>query len=150
MTATTQQEALTALLIERWEKASRKLEELGAAIPADSLDSLHVAGIRSSASGVLRHVAYWNQYFANTLRGNPADSSGEELPAAAYPTKASVLKVLQESSAAAATAVRELRGPLDPKTAELILSFVEHTSEHYGQLVVFTRMMGIVPPASRT
>ena len=35
------------------------------------------------------------------------------------------------------------------KTLELILTFLEHNSEHYGQLAVYARLMGIVPPASR-
>ena len=35
------------------------------------------------------------------------------------------------------------------KMLELILTFLEHNSEHYGQLAVYARLMGIVPPASR-
>jgi hypothetical protein len=29
------------------------------------------------------------------------------------------------------------------------LSFISHSSEHYGQLVVYYRLNGLVPPASR-
>jgi len=28
------------------------------------------------------------------------------------------------------------------------MTFVEHTAEHYGQLAVYGRLIGIVPPAS--
>jgi hypothetical protein len=36
-----------------------------------------------------------------------------------------------------------------PNAAELWMSFISHSSEHYGQLVVYYRLNGIVPPASR-
>ena len=38
---------------------------------------------------------------------------------------------------------------LSPEAAELLVSFIEHNCEHYGQLVVYARLSGIVPPASR-
>jgi uncharacterized damage-inducible protein DinB len=149
MTAKTQQDALTAVLIEGWEKASRKLEELADAVPENAFDSRRATDIRS-VSEVLRHVAFWNQYVADTLKGKQADDTGNELSPASCPTKASILKALKQSSGDAAAALRERQGPVDGKTAELIVSFVEHTSEHYGQLAVYARLMGIVPPASRT
>jgi uncharacterized damage-inducible protein DinB len=38
---------------------------------------------------------------------------------------------------------------MDLKTIEMLATFIEHTTEHYGQLVVYARLNGIVPPASR-
>jgi hypothetical protein len=38
----------------------------------------------------------------------------------------------------------------ESKITELVATFLEHTSEHYGQLAVYARMKAIVPPASRT
>lgn len=149
MTATVRQlEAMTALLIERWEQESQKIAELAEAISAKEFDSRPRAGIRSF-SEVLRHVAFWNQYVADTLNGKKADDAGNELPRAAYSTKASILEALKRNAAYVASALRE-RGSLDLKATELIMTFVEHTSEHYGQLVVYTRLMGITPPASLT
>jgi len=45
--------------------------------------------------------------------------------------------------------VREHRGYLSLKSMELVVTFLGHTSEHYGQLAVHGRLMGIFPPASR-
>ena len=147
--ANMQQEAgLAAVLIARWEQASRKMGELAEVIPADQLDSRPLAGIRSF-SDVLRHVAFWNQYVAGKLNGKQADDAGNELPQAKYSTKTSILEALKSSSEDVAKALREHRTALDCKATELIMTFVEHTSEHYGQLVVYTRLLGIVPPASR-
>ena len=144
-----EQEALTAVLLGRWEQASRKVVELAEVIPADEFDSRPLAGIRS-LSEVLRHVAFWNQYAADSLKGRQADEAANELPPAAYSTKASILEALKRTSADAAMALREHPGAIDLKATELIMTFIEHTSEHYAQLVVYTRLMGIVPPASRT
>jgi len=46
--------------------------------------------------------------------------------------------------------LREHRGGLPPKSIELVMTFVEHAPAHYGQLAVYGRLMGIVPPAFRT
>jgi uncharacterized damage-inducible protein DinB len=149
MIANMQQEGgSTAVLIGRWEQASRKMAELAEVIPPDRLDSQPLAGIRSFGD-VLRHVAFWNQYVADTLNGKQAADDGNELPQAKYSAKASILEALKSSSEDVAKALRENRTALDCKTTELIMTFVAHTSEHYGQLVVYTRLLGIAPPASR-
>jgi uncharacterized damage-inducible protein DinB len=144
-----QQGELMSALVGTWEQSSRKVAELAAVIPAAEFDSRPLTGIRS-VSELLRHVAFWNQYVADTLRGKKADDMGNELPPTAYATKASIIEALSGSSVDVATALREYHPPLDLKATELIMTFVKHTSEHYGQLVVYTRLMGIVPPASQT
>jgi uncharacterized damage-inducible protein DinB len=149
MASIQQQEALMAILVGRWEQVSRKVAELAEVIPGNEFDSRPLAGIRSF-SEVLRHIAFWNQYVAHTLNGKEADDTGNELPPAGYSTKVSILEALKHSSADVAMALHGPHSSLDLKAAELIITFVEHTSEHYGQLVVYTRLMGIVPPASRT
>ena len=143
------QEALTNVLLGRWEQACRKVAELSEVIPADEFGSRPLEGIRT-VSEVLRHIAFWNQYVADKLNGKQADDAANELAAAEYSTKALILEAVQRTSAYVSQALRQHGGPLDLKTTELIMTFVEHTSEHYGQLVVYARLMGIVPPASRT
>jgi uncharacterized damage-inducible protein DinB len=144
-----QDEALTTLLASRWEQASRKIEGLADVFPADEFDSRPLAGVRTFGE-VLRHVAFWNQYVADSLRGRKMDDSANELPAADYSTKAKILDALMRASQDVASALRQCEVPRDGKVAELLMTFIEHTSEHYGQLVVYARLMGIVPPASHT
>ena len=144
-----QQEPLTAALLAKWEQSSRKVEELAGVIPANEFDSRPLTGVRS-VSEVLRHLAFWNQYFADTLRGKKADDTGNELSPTEYASKTSILEAMKRTSADVASALREPHCPLEVKATELIMTFMEHTSEHYGQLVVYARLMGIVPPASRT
>jgi uncharacterized damage-inducible protein DinB len=149
MTAKAEQEnALTTLLVERWEQVSRKIADLAEEFPAEKFESQPVAGLRTCGE-VLRHVAFWNQFVADSMHRRKADDTTNELPIAAFPTKASVLEALKQTSRDVAEALRDHNASVDSKTLEVVMPFVEHTSEHYGQLVVYARLIGIVPPASR-
>ena len=139
---------LATMLIGRWEQAGAKMAALAEAIPDERYETAPVDGVRS-VGDVLRHVAFWNRYVADCARGNKADDSANELPKAEYSTKPRLLTALRRSSADAAAALRDVPGQLPPQTAEMIVTFLEHTSEHYGQLVVYARLSGIVPPVSR-
>ena len=142
------EQPLARLLIERWEQVSRKFAELADELPVEKFEWVPVAGTRSYG-GVLRHVAFWNQYVTASLRGLNGDESANEVSAADYPTKDKVLTVLRTSASSAAAALREQGGDLSPKSMELLMTFLEHTSEHYGQLAVYARLMNIIPPAFR-
>ena len=147
-TAVRPKEELAAMLAGRWEQVSRKFADLAQALPEGQLESHPVAGTRN-AGEVVRHVAFWNRYLADSLRGNPADDTANELPREQFPTKARVLEALQQSAGDVAAALAERAAPLDSKAAELVASFLEHTSEHYGQLAVYARISGVTPPASQ-
>lgn len=140
---------LTPLFAARWEQASEKFIVLAEAIPAEFFEKSPVAGTRTCAA-VLRHVAFWNQYVADTLRGGTQNDADNELPASEYPDKESIIAELKRTTREVASTLRGRSGELDAQTAELMMTFVEHTSEHYGQLVVYARLGGIVPPASRS
>lgn len=144
-----QKDMLSALLTSRWEQTGVKLATLAEAFPAEHYETKPVDSVRTFGD-VLRHLAFWNQFVADSAGGRKADDTSNELPAADYATKAKILAVLKKSAAEAAAALEERSAGLPPETVEMVLSFIEHTSEHYGQLVVYARLYGIVPPASRT
>ena len=149
MTAhTTERQAISGNLISRWEQVSAKLSKLAEEYPEEKYETSPAPGVRSFGD-VLRHVAFWNQYVADSARGQKADDTTNELPKKKYATKGTILSVLGKSSDDAAAALREHKAGLDPEKAALAQSFIEHNCEHYGQLVVYARMAGIVPPASR-
>lgn len=144
-----QQESTQAsLLADRWGQSVKKLAELAGPFPADRLEWTPAAGVRSYG-GVLRHVAFWNGYVADCLNGQQADDSLNELPVAEYPTKAKVLEALLRTSRDVVEALQSRPASVDRKTLELVVTFIEHNAEHYGQLVVYARLIGLVPPASR-
>ena len=124
----------------------RALETMAARLAAQNRGG-PVAG--DLLGDVLRHVAFWNQYVADTARGKKADDSTNELPKSQCASKSKVLESLTKSTADAAAALREHSAGLDPEKAGLAESFIEHVCEHYGQLVIYARWAGVVPPASR-
>jgi hypothetical protein len=147
-TSAEQENALTTLLADSWEQVSGKIESLADVLPEEEIEHAPVNGIRTYGA-VLRHVAFWNQCVTDCLNGKTADDSSNELPLVQYSTKTSALAALQRSSEAVGVALRGRKTSPEPKTTELIVTFLEHTSEHYGQLVVHSRLMGIVPVTSR-
>src|SRR5579863_3027441 len=149
MTAkTTEKQALSLTLIEHWEQVGAKLASLAEEFPEAKYETAPVAGVRTFGD-VLRHVAFWNHYVADSVRGAKADDSANELPKDKYRTRAEVIAALRKSAGDAATALRGHREGLDTEKAALAVTFIEHVCEHYGQLVVYARWAGVVPPASR-
>ena len=137
------------MLIERWEQMGAKLLSLAQGFPEESYETAPVSSVRTFG-GVLRHVAFWNLYVADKSQGRAADDSTNELPKDKYATKQQVLTALAKSTEDAAAALRTHPDGLDADRAALVESFIEHVCEHYGQLVVYARWAGIVPPASQS
>ena len=149
MTAkSTQKETLSTMLIGRWENIARKITTLAEEFPEEKFEHRPLESIRTLGD-VLRHLAFWNQYVADSLSGKQGDDSSNEVPLVNYPTKARIVEVLERNSREAVAALRKHPSDLDLKTVELMITFIEHSCEHYGQLVVYSRLMGITPPASR-
>jgi len=103
-----------------------------------------------------------NYIFAAGILGEkvPVDTGDESGPAA-MKSKAEILAYLKDSFAyvhkAIATiteknAVEPMKSPFGEGSVTrlgLATSVSAHCSDHYGQMVVYLRMNGIVPPASR-
>jgi hypothetical protein len=59
------------------------------------------------------------------------------------------VKVLRSTFDDVAKELGTMNGSATSADADTIVSFIEHSGEHYGQLVMYARLNGIVPPASR-
>jgi len=143
-----QRDAVSTQLIGHWELGGEKLVALAAEIPESRFEFRPLEGVRS-VGDVLRHVAFWNRYVADKARGKNADDGANELPKEKFSTKTQVIDELKGSLAEASEAFKEHEGGLSPELTDMLVSFIEHNSEHYGQVAVYARMNGIVPPASR-
>jgi len=146
--------------------AEKQVVEVAEAMPESKYDftpeSLNIRG--SDYKGVrtfalqAKHVAASNYAIWSALTGEkfPADFMGGNGPEKVK-TKAEVIQFLKDSFAlghrAAATLTTENMLQNVPKTQlsrrRLATFGVEHALEHYGQMVQYLRMNGIVPPASR-
>ena len=114
-------------------------------------------GVRTFAVQV-KHVAASNYFIWSPLTGdkvpeNIKDGNGP----ADLKSKADIIKFLKDSfalghkAAATLTAENMLQNPGNSKSTRLHLAEfgVAHAYDHYGQMVEYLRMNGIVPPASR-
>jgi len=153
--------ALQALI----SSTERLLTAVAAEMPADKYDFVpadgEFRGVRSFGKQ-LKHAAAVQYLVANNILGEPvtADMSDERGPDAVR-FKADVVAYLQGSfdalhRAAASVDDRNAFAPIKgvfgeaPATrAGLIAGALAHSSNHYGQVVEYLRMNGIVPPASR-
>lgn len=133
----------------RWQQVCRKIEDLAEEFREEDYGWRPKDDVRTCGE-VIRHVAFWNRYVYDCLQGRQADSSLNELPASEYPTKAKMMQALRETAERVGAALRERANVRDLETAELVVPFLEHTSEHYGQLATYARIRAMVPPASRT
>ncbi len=114
-------------------------------------------GVRTFALQV-RHVAASNYALWSPLTGEavPDDFKGGDGPAN-LKTKAEILKFLKDSfalghrGAATLTAANIVQPGVKSKSPRLYLATfgVAHAYDHYGQMVEYLRMNGIIPPASR-
>jgi uncharacterized damage-inducible protein DinB len=114
-------------------------------------------GVRTFA-GQLKHVAASNYFIWSPITGDKLpeslkDGNGPE----PLKTKAEIIQFLKDSfalghrAAASLTAENILQTPGTSKSTRLRLATfgVSHAYDHYGQMVEYLRMNGIVPPASR-
>ena len=114
-------------------------------------------GVRSFAVQV-KHIASSNYFIWSPLTGDPVPASIKDGNGPAdVKTKADILKLLRDSfllghkAAATLTPQNMLEQPAGSKSTRLHLAefAVAHAYNHYGQMVEYLRMNGIVPPASR-
>ncbi len=146
--------------------AEKQIVEAAEAMPEDKFNfspqSLNIPssdykGVRTFAVQV-KHVASSNYFIWSPLTGDKVpesikDGNGPE----DLKTKADILKFLKDSfalghrAAATLTARNMLQPPEHSKSTRLYLATfaVAHAYDHYGQMVEYLRMNGIVPPASR-
>lgn len=140
--------SLRDVLREQWTEIGEKVVKLAEEFPADKYDFKPVPEVRSFADQ-LRHVAFWNEYVEKTARGEKIDPAINELSRSEYPTRDKIVAALRASLQRATAELDKENAALSARRAKLWVTFTEHAGEHYGQLVVYYRLNGIVPPASR-
>jgi hypothetical protein len=115
-------------------------------------------GVRTFAEQV-KHLAAANYQLGAGILGEepPAGTTSETAPDSVK-TKAEIMEYLKGSfaclhKAAASIDVGNFNEPVNTKSNQtrlgLLIDALAHSSNHYGQMVEYLRMNGIVPPASR-
>jgi uncharacterized damage-inducible protein DinB len=146
-------------VLDQWNDVSRKLVAMAEDFPEDKYDFKPTPAQRSFAEQLL-HAAGANYFFTNLVKGEKPPA--QEDPARAnFKTKADVVAYVKKSMEDGAAAIKAkgdagIAGMMiDPfanqqvRVFEWAYGFIEHMGEHYGQLAVYHRVAGLVPPESR-
>jgi uncharacterized damage-inducible protein DinB len=146
-------------LLDAWNDIGRKLTAMAEDFPEDKYDYKPTPAQRSFAEQLL-HAAGANYFFTNPATGKKMPV-GEDPKRADYKTKADIVAFVKQSFADGAAAIKTKGDKgmsdliVDPfanqqtRVSDMAWGLAEHDGEHYGQLVGYYRMAGLVPPESR-
>jgi uncharacterized damage-inducible protein DinB len=129
-----------------FEDVNRRLLAMAQDFPEDKYSYRATKDVRSFREIVV-HVASGNAYAAKAGRGEKAN--WDEIDPKNYPTKAAAVALLEKTIADATGTLKATPEDRWAKTVQPWLAVIEHAGEHYGQLVVYYRGNGLVPPESR-
>ncbi len=142
-----------------WNDIGRKLIAMAEDFPEDRYDFKPAPAQRSFAEQLL-HAAGANYFFTNPAMGQKMPPE-EDPKRADYKAKADIVAFVKKSFADGAVAIKAKGDKgmsdllVDPfahqqvRVLDMAYGFIEHSGEHYGQLVVYYRVAGLVPPESR-
>jgi uncharacterized damage-inducible protein DinB len=145
-------------LLAQWNDVGRKLTAMAEDFPEDKYEFKPNPAQRSFAEQLL-HAAGANYIFLNAAKGIPVKD--EDPKRSDFKTKADVVAYVRKSFADGAAFIQSkgdsgindlFTDPFDKRqvrVGDFAWEFIEHSGEHYGQLVVYYRVNGLVPPESR-
>lgn len=147
------------VVIDSWNDIGRKLIAMAEDFPEDKYDFKPTPAQRSFAEQLL-HAAGANYFFINPVLGQKPPA-GEDPKRDQYKTKADVVAFVKKSFADGAAALKakgdqgmnalivDSFANQQVRVYDYAYGFIEHSGEHYGQLVGYYRLAGLVPPESR-
>lgn len=147
------------VVLAQWNEIGRKLLAIAEDLPEDKYDYKPHPDSRSFVAQLL-HVSASMYYFTDVAQGRKVrygdDPSRDQLK-----TKAQIVAFVKKSvddganlikakgDAGMMAVVQDSESNERHRLSELAYSVIEHSGEHYGQLVVYYRINGMVPPESR-
>lgn len=149
---------VTQSLRSSWDGAKKNIVESADVMPEANYGFKPVDSVRTFGQ-ILGHLAGANYVICSAAKGEKtphAENAFEKLP-----TKAAIVKALSESVAYCDSAMAGLDDRKLGETIEMpfgmgkaarasaIVLNISHANEHYGNLVTYFRIKGIVPPSSR-
>lgn len=142
-----------------WAGAKRNITESADQMPEDGYGFRPVDTVRTFGQ-ILAHIAGANYVFCATAKGEKSPFAEDHFEKTAT-TRAAIQKALADSLAYCDQAYDSLT---DARAAELVampfgmgkgarggllMANTGHLQEHYGNLVTYFRIKGLVPPSSR-
>jgi DinB superfamily len=157
----TEPETVTSVLHKQLSSTEREVVETADAMPADKYNFAPTQGDFKDVrdfEGQAAHVAMANKMYANAIMGN---KPGSDEPQKGPIGKDKVMADLKDSFALLhkafdtineKNATEPIASPFGSKPTTrlaIAISTLTHCFDHYGQMVEYLRMNGIVPPASQ-
>jgi DinB superfamily len=150
-----------AEVLDRWNDIGNKLIAMAQDFPEDKYDFKLQKDERTFALNLL-HAAALDYVLIRKISGSnlgPDFGPGDNPSRDAFKTKADVVKFVQQAVADGANVIQQQGDAGLDKTntwgkqlvhnSYLWTFAIEHSGEHYGQLVVYYRANNLVPPDSR-
>ena len=129
-----------------FDSVNRRLLEMAKDFPADKYEFKATPEVRSFRE-VIVHVFSGNAYAAKAGRGQQAN--WDELDPKTYKTKAEVVSAFEKAIADSTAALKAVPAERLSQSVTPWMAVIEHSAEHYGQLVTYFRLNHLVPPESR-
>ena len=147
-------------VLEQWNEIGRKLITIAEDLPEDKYDYKPNPDSRTFR-GVLLHVTASMYYFTDTAQGKKPRYPDDPKPAdLKINSKADLVTFVKQCVSDGADVIKAKGdkglneavndgGPHLDRLYDLAYGLIEHSGEHYGNLVVYYRANGMVPPESR-
>jgi len=150
-------------MLDKWNDIGNKLIAMAQDFPEDKYDFKVQKDERTFAQNLL-HAAALDFVLIRRVSGSnnlgPDFGPGDNPTRDVFKTKADVVKFVQEAVADGARVIQQQGDPGLDNTSKFFgnrlahnssiwMSAIEHSGEHYGQLVVYYRANNLVPPDSR-
>jgi uncharacterized damage-inducible protein DinB len=143
-------------LIEEWNDLGRRLIAIAEDMPEDKYDYKPKPEMRSWLAQ-LAHAANANYFFINPATGKPMPKDDPDM--SQLKTRAQVVAYVKKCFQDGTDLIKSLGDAGMAKTVDaggqmmridaLAYDLIGHGNSHYGQIVVYYRLNGIVPPESR-
>jgi uncharacterized damage-inducible protein DinB len=149
-------------LLHSWNTLGKKVIAMAEDFPQDKYDFKAQKDERTFAENLI-HIAAVEYTMMSAIKGTPMGPSekNQDSLRKKYPTKEDIVKFVRQAVTDGAQLIgnqgdaglsRKFKSPWGNYLVHGSFgwwSIIEHTGEHYGQLVVYYRLNGIIPPASR-
>ena len=158
LVAQTPAQPVTASIRSAWNEAKTNFRKSADVMPEAKYGFKPVDSVRTFGA-ILAHVAGASYEFCAAAKGEKTPHAEDEFEKSAK-TKADIVKALDGAIAYCDDAIKTLDdaklgqlvdgafgGPKAPRASQLIGN-TGHVMEHYGNLVTYLRINGLVPPSS--
>jgi uncharacterized damage-inducible protein DinB len=147
-------------MLSAWNMIGNKLIAMAEDFPEEKYSFKAQKEERTFGENLL-HVAAFDNFITSVIGEKPVDmAGGMDSLRSKYRTKADIVNFLKKAVAEGAKLIeeqgdgglmREYRswGNRMAHVSSGWIAAIEHSGEHYGQLVVYYRLNGMVPPQSR-